>query len=327
MGLYNYLIKYSPIDTIFKFIMCYSPLYFRVNNSSGMFLPEQRFISIPCGKCADCRVNHSKEWAVKCMCHYLALPEHLKCQAWFLTLTYDDEHNPNVLIKRDLQLFFKRLRKHFKFSKIKYFAVGEYGSKTYRPHYHMIIFNVPIPDLVHLKNNIFGDALYTSETISKIWGNGICCIGELSVKSASYTARYSLKKYGDSDIFQLSSNGFGKDYFFQNMKQIISQGFISLSCDGRIIKSPIPKYFLKLYRKEVGDLEYLKFLRYQNVRHIKFEKELNNWFPDKRKLSSRIRKQLKDIGCLEYAVKVNLRNKQIIKQSLYDLYNNRDFNL
>ncbi len=72
-----------------------------------------------------------------------------------MTLTYDDEHLPindyvdsdgvihgkPTLRKRDVQLFLKRLRKNYKYDNhIKYFCCGEYGGKTFRPHYHLIIF-------------------------------------------------------------------------------------------------------------------------------------------------------------------------------------------
>jgi hypothetical protein len=65
-------------------------------------------------------------------------------------LTYDDEHLPpnNSLLKKDLQKFFYKLRQKIKPIKIRYFAVGEYGSnKTKRPHYHIILFGYVPKDL------------------------------------------------------------------------------------------------------------------------------------------------------------------------------------
>ena len=129
-------------------------------NLPGFF--NKKFITVPCGKCDECRVNHSREWALRCSLHYAALSPEEKAKSWFITLTYDDLHNPGVLCPDDMTLFFKRLRKHFKNEKIKYFYCGEYGSRTYRPHYHLIIFGLPITDLKFIKNNGFGDPLYTS---------------------------------------------------------------------------------------------------------------------------------------------------------------------
>lgn len=96
--------------------------------------------TIPCGKCAGCRAAKAKAWADRMILEL----DHSK-KAVFLTLTYDNEHLPvlvNVntgqgtptLQKRDLQLFLKRLRKAFKGKELRYYAVGEYGSRTLRPH-------------------------------------------------------------------------------------------------------------------------------------------------------------------------------------------------
>lgn len=331
MGLFGNLIKIVPL-TPFNYFMCYNPIYFNVDRSSllsDLFAPEQRFISIPCGKCDECRVSRSREWSIKCMCEFLSRSPKQRVDCWFITLTYDDEHNPFILQKRDLQLFFKRLRKRFNTCKIKYFAVGEYGSKTYRPHYHFLIYGLPIPDLHILKFNKFDDILYTSETINKVWGNGHIVIGDLTLKSAAYTARYCLKKSGTTDVFQLVSKGFGKEYFLENMDDIISNGCVSLMSDGRIIKCSIPKYFLKLYRKYVGDTEYIKFLLHQNKKHSQYVKSLDKVFRDRsaRFKSTWVKCREREIGKIPYSVAISARNRKIINQSLMDLYKFRDFSV
>lgn len=43
------------------------------------------------------------------------------------------------LNKYDLQLFFKRLRKYYGKIKLRFHAVGEYGPKHFRPHYHILL--------------------------------------------------------------------------------------------------------------------------------------------------------------------------------------------
>lgn len=91
-------------------------------------------IQVPCGRCLGCRLDHAKMWSDRCM---LELQDH--DEAYFVTLTYDDQHvtlsdeNAATLVKSDLQNFFKRLRKDGQ--KIRYFACGEYGENTFRPHY------------------------------------------------------------------------------------------------------------------------------------------------------------------------------------------------
>ena len=119
----------------------------------------------------------------------------------FLTLTYSDENLPfgMSLFPRHLELFWKRLRKKYG-KKIKYFAAGEYGERTARPHYHAIVFGMRFDDLdikiVETKG--FPEAIIHSPSLEKLWGLGHCSVGEVSFESAAYVARYCLKKiYGD----------------------------------------------------------------------------------------------------------------------------------
>ena len=117
---------------------CYQP-FFRKNQHG-----QERLV--PCGRCPKCRARIVSGWSVR-------LLQELKVSksAKFITLTYADENLPisrngyRSLYRRDLQLFFKRLRQLNKRAAnrnhIKYFAVGEYGGKIGRPHYHVILFN------------------------------------------------------------------------------------------------------------------------------------------------------------------------------------------
>lgn len=98
---------------------------------------------VPCGKCAFCVKKSIDHW-----CTRIEHEMETSSSAFFITLTYDDEHLPKNLSvsKRDLQLFIKRLRKRN--PAIRYFAVGEYGSERGRPHYHAVIFNLLDLDLI-----------------------------------------------------------------------------------------------------------------------------------------------------------------------------------
>jgi hypothetical protein len=116
----------------------------------------------------------------------------------FITLTFSPEEiakreNPYSLDVRDFQLFMKRLRKHFKSKKIRFYHCGEYGEKYGRPHYHAILFGIDFPDKVlHTVNN--GNRLYVSETLQKLWPYGYSSIGDMTFESAAYVARYCMKK-------------------------------------------------------------------------------------------------------------------------------------
>jgi len=114
-------------------------------------------IKIPCGQCTGCRLDRSKAWAIRCYHESMMWEENC-----FATLTYDDEHLPknSSLDKRDLQKFFKRLRKKYEPKKIRYYACAEYGEKSFRPHYHAAIFNISFADRKEWKRTKEG-ILYT----------------------------------------------------------------------------------------------------------------------------------------------------------------------
>lgn len=114
----------------------------------------------------------------------------------FITLTYNDENVPeDFSVKLDhFQKFMKRLRKSLHPKKVRFFACGEYGDQTLRPHYHSLIFNHQFPDLKFRRKNHNNDNLYTSDSLSKLWPYGFHEIGQLNYKSAGYCARYCLKK-------------------------------------------------------------------------------------------------------------------------------------
>jgi len=117
----------------------------------------------------------------------------------FVTLTYTDSEltyggaSHGILVPRHLELFWKRLRKHFAGKSIRYYACGEYGDKSNRPHYHACIFGIDFTDK-KFHSHKDGNYLYTSATLDALWTHGICTIGNVDFESAAYVARYCLKK-------------------------------------------------------------------------------------------------------------------------------------
>ena len=147
-------------------------------------------ITVPCGQCVGCRLEKSRQWAIRCV-HEASLYDHNS----FITLTY---HEPNLppkseVLLRDFQLFLKRLRKQNQHKTIRYYHCGEYGAINGRPHYHALLFNHDFMDKKLLKvinkNNI-----YISRQLQKLWPLGYSSIGEVTFQSAAYVARYILKK-------------------------------------------------------------------------------------------------------------------------------------
>ena len=156
-----------------------------VNEDFLKNIDSKRIVQIPCGKCLECKKNKMYEMQNR-------IKNELKKtkDAYFLTLTYDDEHKKNLNI-RDMQLFFKRYRKK---QKIKYFYVGELGETTQRPHYHAIIF-APLPeDLKESKAKTKSNfTQYESEFITKLWGNGLIKICKMTPQLVYYITKYMLK--------------------------------------------------------------------------------------------------------------------------------------
>lgn len=132
---------------------------------------KKEYVRVPCQKCRWCRLNNSKKWAER-----LVLETLYHENNWFLTLTYrpndipimeeikdqngrtiftqenDPDFGQGTLRKKDVQDFWKRLRKNLSLKNMKYFYCGEYGPTSQRPHYHAIVYDLPIPDLKEAKD-------------------------------------------------------------------------------------------------------------------------------------------------------------------------------
>lgn len=148
-------------------------------------------LKLPCGQCIGCRLERSRQWAMRCV-HEASLYSD-NC---FLTLTYADDYLPSggSLVKRHFQLFMKRLRKFARVPGIRFFHCGEYGDKFGRPHYHAIIFNFDFSDKYLFKSTDRGDKLWRSDSLESLWTFGQSMIGSVSFESAAYVARYVMKK-------------------------------------------------------------------------------------------------------------------------------------
>ncbi|UIB81351.1 replication initiator protein [Flyfo microvirus Tbat1_59] len=160
--------------------MCLTPVFLKKETARQMRLDPYFMNEVPCGKCLECKKGRVDAWALRLQTQLLHSDS-----AQFITLTYDDNNLPysnngNMsLYYVDTQRFLKRLRKRNDSktaNKIKYYLVGEYGSQTYRPHYHCIIFNVVDPD-----------------DIRAAWTHGHVDIGRVEDASIYYTLKYVTK--------------------------------------------------------------------------------------------------------------------------------------
>jgi len=247
---------------------------------------------IPCGECWCCRLNYASQWADRCIDEASQYKNN-----YFVTLTYDNEHLPTAqginkstgevgevgtLKKEDLQKFMKDLRSyykyHYKHEGIRFYACGEYGDKYARPHYHLIIFNLPIEDLKKDHNSRRGQLIYRSEIIEKIWGKGLSGIGEVTWESASYTARYVMKKlkglkakeYEELGITPEFVNmslkpGIGGNWYKEHKEHIYQTDYITRLRKDKIIQKKPSKYYDKLYDiEEPEQMKKIKSKRKQN---------------------------------------------------------------
>lgn len=180
-----------------------------------------KIMLIPCGQCIGCRIRQREDWTTRIE---LEARDYPKEQVWFITLTYDDDHVPGMIVKtgeimrkvqytwkpgekrpesvqillyEDIQKFLKRLRKAYK-GKLRYFVAGEYGEQTARPHYHMILYGWRPTDLENLYK-IHHNGYYTSKWLTDLWGMGQIQIAQAVPETYRYVAGYVTKKMYEID--------------------------------------------------------------------------------------------------------------------------------
>ena len=202
---------------------------------------------VPCGRCLACRISKRREWSLR-MLHELADYD----DAMFLTLTYNDDNLPpnGSLVKADLQKFFKRLRKRLDADgrKIRYFACGEYGEQTQRPHYHAIIFGLSLRD--EDKQLVMDSWDKMSWHVPQIRKQAF---GMVEPDSIAYVAQYIDKKYtGDlarteyeeknrEPVFKVSSLGIGKKFCDENADQLKANLYTTV----KGVRHSLPRYYVE----------------------------------------------------------------------------------
>lgn len=211
--------------------------------------PEGPFMSVPCGRCMACRINKTSEWVARLRMELMDYDH-----AAYITLTYSDEYLPeNGSLDPDaLCKFWKRLRKAYPDVKIKYFACGEYGPETFRPHYHAVVFGVDFAPWTVLRYQE-GKPVFTSSRLSDLWSFGDCTVDDVNDTSMSYVAGYVRKKlygyegnkfYKDLGVippFQRSSQHLGERFALEHAADLRGSMFVYVN--GK--KRPIPRYLIR----------------------------------------------------------------------------------
>lgn len=176
---------------------CYHPIKGFRTPSGVVFAELGRYdilgsIEIPCGQCIGCRMRRASDWALRVM-HEASMWE----KNCFVTLTYAPGHlPPNASLEHnDYQLFMKRVRKHHQGRTIRYYMCGEYGEKEQRPHYHACLFNVDFREDRQLKGKSgSGFPYFEQKELTRLWPHGFATVQDLVPETASYCARYIMKK-------------------------------------------------------------------------------------------------------------------------------------
>lgn len=167
----------------------------------------------PCGKCAGCVRSYRQVWITRAILESYC---HEDRTNYFITLTYDDANYPRdgQLSKRDFQLFIKRLRKCC--GSLRYFACGEYGKKSFRAHYHAIIYGFT----------------GSEEQIRGCWGKGFIFVGRVTPASCAYVAKYLSKRYDNEWREKLESAGRTPEFSLMSRKPGLGFPFVKEIVNG-----------------------------------------------------------------------------------------------
>lgn len=192
--------------------MCLSPVTLTRDNRD---VHGELTYEVPCGRCYLCLKKRQKEWTFRMM-----QEAKRSSSVCFVTLTYENPPLSTLgvptLEKKDYQNFMKKLRKRTH-NKLKYYACGEYGDKTKRPHYHAIIFNLPL--------NWTKDR----STLTEIWDKGIVDVAKGNDLTMAYTAKYIMKKVNkiDEDFVDMETGEVKKNPEFSLMSKRMGSNFLT----------------------------------------------------------------------------------------------------
>lgn len=223
----------------------------------------QDSLELPCGQCVGCRLERSRQWAMRCL-HEASLHQDNS----FITLTYSDSNLPRggSLDYSDFQNFMKRLRKRVG-TKVRFYCGGEYGQEQMRPHFHACLFGYDFPDKLYYKKTESGESIYTSKLLESLWPLGLSSIGNVTFQSAAYIARYCVQKVTgdlaeahyrvvteDGEIIDRVPEfnhmslkpGIGKPWLEKFRTDVFPRDYVVVNG----VKTKPPKYYDRLFEKE-----------------------------------------------------------------------------
>lgn len=223
----------------------------------------REFLDVPCGKCQLCRVTRRYERALRIVLEAESFPE----STYFLTLTYANEHmDSQGLDHSHWQQFMKDFRRVFcqvqhcrwpdkrksgktrsvTFKSVKQVMAGEYGDHFGRRHFHGIIFGHQFSDMRPTGTySSRGNAIHTSDSLSKVWGKGFVQIEPVNMDLALYVSSYitdeALGPSGFRAQYGRFGRGIGRSYIDKYWRSTLAVGVLKT----RFGDFPIPRSFFK----------------------------------------------------------------------------------
>ncbi len=197
---------------------CYKPISaYRLRGERGVSFKhteDSHEIQLPCGQCIGCRLERSRQWAVR-----MVNEAQMHDENSFLTLTYKVVPDDLSVHVEHFQDFMKKLRSRLSPKRIRFFHCGEYGEhcvecdlprnkcrccefvgQLARPHYHCIVFGFSFPDRVYYKS-VNGCRYFQSVFLDSVWNRGMSVVGDVTFESCAYVARYVTKKINGEKAF------------------------------------------------------------------------------------------------------------------------------
>lgn len=173
-------------------------------------------LTFPCGQCMPCRVNRKRKWTARIYLEWLGT----KIPSSFNTLTYKDEALTYVmgddgapvatLVRSDVVHWLRRVRRREPRG-LRYFVAAEYGDRSWRPHYHAILFGIPPERAKGL--------------LEETWPHGFITSSDVNEARMAYVAGYAVKKMTSHEDDRLQVNQ-EPEFSLQSARPFIGAGFI-----------------------------------------------------------------------------------------------------
>lgn len=244
---------------------------------------SQNDVYFPCGQCINCKKKKFTEWSIRGRDEL----NYWKGKAAFITISYNDnnliktQNNYRLndkdaggsLCREHMVEFIKGIKKIYG-KHIRYIYCGEYGPKTFRPHYHLLIFGVSQRE-VNL--DILAGIKYGKSKLVNLWKKGAIYLSinektgkpyeKVSSRAVQYIVGYTRKKLPSAAVkefyneierekpFMSTSQGIGKGWAEENKENWVH----NLRSSINNVKCCIPRYYIKRVYKEEG-----KVTRYKN---------------------------------------------------------------